>query len=51
MKNLQSYNKTWVMLAGAVVTILSRHYGAAEWLQDLELVLTALGVYQTPNKK
>lgn len=45
------YDKFIIAVLGVLIAILTRHYGSgSEAVQDLELVLTALGVYATPNK-
>jgi len=44
------YSKFLVALAGAVVTVLVQFYADNTVLQALLPVLTALGVYQVPNK-
>ena len=46
------YNKLLVALAGAAVAILGNHVGVdSVYYLDAVVLLTALGVYVTPNKK
>lgn len=47
--NLGRFNKLWIALLGAVVTVLVGYFENVEWLQNLVPFLTALGVYQTRN--
>lgn len=42
--------KFWTAVAGGVVTFLTIAFNSPEWLSGVTLVLTALGVYQNPNK-
>lgn len=50
--NLARYNKLIVALAGAVVVILTRHFGpTSAYVLDIETLLTAAGVYAVPNEK
>lgn len=44
------YRKTIVAVIGVLVVALGTHYGADEWFKDIVLALTALGVYQVPNR-
>lgn len=49
---LMKYNKLLVALAGAAVAILGNHVGVdSVYYLDAVVLLTALGVYVTPNKK
>lgn len=50
MKKLASYNKLIVALIGAIVTVVVQFYGGNNVVQIVVSVLTALGVYQVPNK-
>lgn len=54
LKELQKYNKAVVAIVGAIVTwLVSNYAGNADvqhWLGLVLAVLTAAGVYQTPNK-
>lgn len=45
------YNKFLIALIGGAVATLSYLYADATWLPPLMSFLTALGVYQVPNKK
>lgn len=47
---LARYNKLWVALLGAIVTVFVQMYGSNAKVQVVVAVLTALGVYTTPNK-
>jgi type IV secretory pathway VirB2 component (pilin) len=47
---LFKYNKTIVAILGVVVTGLLAYYGDNQNLQLAVSILTALGVYQVPNK-
>lgn len=49
---MQKYNKLIVAAVGAVVTGLNLYFGDnnPEWVGMLVAVVTALGVYQVPNK-
>ena len=50
--DLGKYRKFIVALVGALVTGVALYFdGTPAWLEALLPVLTALGVYQTPNKK
>ena len=44
------YSKFIIALAGAVLTVLVQFYADNSVLQAVLPVLTALGVYQVPNK-
>lgn len=44
------YDKLLVALLGAVVTVVETQYSTSHWVQVAVAVLTALGVYSTPNK-
>lgn len=48
---MQKYNKFITALVGATVTAVSIYFDSPEWLQIVVPALTALGVYQIPNKK
>ncbi len=45
------YSKAIVAVAGATVAALTYLYSDATWLPVLVNLLTALGVYQIPNKR
>jgi len=48
---MQKYNKLIVALVGAAVAGLYSYYGAGnELVQTVVAVVTALGVYQVPNR-
>lgn len=47
---MTKYNKLVVALVGAAVTFVSMFFNSPEWLPAVVAVLTALGVYQVPNK-
>lgn len=49
--NLGKYRKTIVSVVGLAVVLLGSVYGAATWFAPLVSLLTALGVYATPNDK
>ena len=51
LQKLAPYNKLIVALIGAVLTALVQLYGDNQALQIAVSVLTALGVYQVPNRK
>lgn len=46
---MQKYNKLWIALAGAIITVLVDYFGNHELVAQLIPFLTALGVYRTPN--
>lgn len=48
--SMSKYNKALVAIVGLVITYLTVHYGANHVVQDVVMVATALGVYQTPNQ-
>jgi hypothetical protein len=49
--NLGRYSKFIVASVGALVLILTRHFGVeSDIVFDVVAVATALGVYQVPNK-
>lgn len=50
LKKLQPYNKLLVALAGAVATIAVQFYGTNHAVQVVVSLLTAAGVFVTPNK-
>lgn len=57
MSNLPAYRKTLVAVVGAVVAFSqiviyspAAEISSAEWVTGAILVLTALGVYGTPNE-
>ncbi len=45
------YSKFIVALVGFVVVLLTQYFGDANWLPPLVSLLTALGVYQVPNRE
>lgn len=49
-KSMSKYNKLWVALAGAVVTVLVTFFSDNQVVHNLIPFLTAIGVYQVPNK-
>jgi FtsH-binding integral membrane protein len=50
LQKLQPYNKLIVALLGAVVTVVVQFYADNSAVQVVVAVLTALGVYQVPNR-
>lgn len=44
------YDKFLLAVLGAVVTVVETQYGTNHWVMTAVAVLTALGVYATPNK-
>lgn len=44
------YNKLWIALIGAGVQLVSIYFPTAEWVPVLIAFLTAIGVFQVPNK-
>ena len=50
--NLSRYNKFIVALLGAAVLFAQQYFGSdTDWVATVISVLTALGVYQVPNKE
>lgn len=50
MDNLGKYNKFWLALAGAIITVAVDYFSpSAEWLSQLIPFLTAIGVYNVRN--
>lgn len=49
--NLAKYRKFLVALIGAAVSVASVMFTDTTWLPPVVSLLTALGVYQVPNKK
>lgn len=47
---MQKYNKLIVAVVGGAVTFCSLYFNSPEWLSGVTIALTALGVYQAPNK-
>lgn len=47
---LKPYSKFIIALLGAVLTTVSQFYGDNPYVALVLTVLTALGVYQVPNK-
>lgn len=47
---MSKYNKLWIALLGAVVTALVGYFADNDTVQSLVPFLTAIGVYQIPNK-
>lgn len=43
--------KFWTAVAGGLVTFLSIAFDSPTWISGLTITLTALGVYQSPNKR
>ena len=50
LQRLQPYNKFLVALLGAVITTVVQFYGDNTYVVMVVAILTALGVYQVPNK-
>ena len=52
INNMGKYNKFIVAIVGGAVSGLNIYFGdtSPEWLNAVILVVTALGVYQVPNK-
>jgi hypothetical protein len=50
MKDLAKYNKLWVALAGAVLTVLIDYFSDNQTVANLIPFLTAIGVYQVRNQ-
>jgi hypothetical protein len=48
--DLKPYNKFFVALLGAALTTVSQFYGNNPYVAMVLTLLTALGVYSTPNK-
>jgi type IV secretory pathway VirB2 component (pilin) len=50
--NMGKYNKFIVAIVGGVVSGLNLYFGDGnpEWVGMLVAIVTALGVYQVPNK-
>lgn len=50
---MQKYNKFIVAIVGAAVAGLNLYFGESnpEWVGILVAVVTALGVYQVPNRE
>ena len=46
----KQYNKLWIALLGAVLTVLSVYFPSAQWVTILITFATAFGVYAAPNK-
>lgn len=51
LDNFNKYNKFWVALTGAVMSLLTIRFGSADWLPILVSFLTAIGVYGIENEK
>lgn len=47
---MEKYNKFIIALVGAAVAAASVLFSDAEWLPIVVSFLTAIGVYQVPNK-
>lgn len=50
LQKLQPYTKFIVAIVGAVLTVVAQYYGNNSVVQTVLPILTALGVYQLPNK-
>lgn len=50
LKKLAPYNKFLIALLGAVITTVVQFYGTNQYVVMAVTLLTALGVYQVPNK-
>lgn len=48
---MQKYNKFIVAIVGFAVSLASVYFGEAAWLPPVVSLLTALGVYATPNSQ
>lgn len=48
---MSKYSKFLLAIAGAVANVVYIQYGSNHWVVTAIAVLTALGVYQVPNKK
>lgn len=44
------YNKFFVALAGAIITVIAQHFEANSIVQAVLPIASALGVYQVRNK-
>ena len=51
LEKLQPYNKFLIALLGAVLTTVVQFYGDNTYVVMVVALLTALGVYQVPNKE
>lgn len=54
MKEVLDFAKTrkfWTAVAGGLVTFATVAFDSPSWLSGVTIALTALGVYQAPNKK
>lgn len=50
LETLKPYSKFIIALLGAVLTVVVQFYGDSNYVQIVVAILTALGVYQVPNK-
>lgn len=48
---LKPYNKFLIALLGAILTVVVQYYGDNTYVVMVTSLLTALGVYQVPNKE
>jgi uncharacterized membrane protein len=46
----KQYNKLWIALLGAILTVLTVYLPTSQWVTVLVTFVTALGVYAAPNK-
>lgn len=46
----KQYNKLWIAVLGASVSIASLYFGTEQWFTITINLLTALGVYTVANK-
>lgn len=44
------YNKFIVAIVGGAVSFCSIYFNTPDWLSGVTIALTALGVYQAPNR-
>lgn len=51
MQKLAPYSKFIVAIVGAIATVVAQFYGDNSVVQVVIAVLTALGVFQVPNKE
>lgn len=50
LSKLQPYNKFLIALLGAAIAVVTQFFGDNTGVQIAVALLTALGVYQVPNK-
>lgn len=49
MTNLGKYNKFWIALIGAAVSLITIYFAGEPWVVVVVNFLTAVGVYTVPN--